>query len=302
MVHPSPWLASAGTVGILLAVGAVFGVVIRAESGDPFGLVAGPLIALPLVLAELRAAFALSGLLREFASQVPGEPEAETSLLGDQRLDWPRLGLSVSGSTHRFQVQRSRVEFDGEEGMAVPATRPREVAREALDRLDREPAFATRADRFPSIAPGRAGVWTGVIATVVVVFAVLAFGVAVGPDAFPPVVLGVVVLGPLAGLVRWAGLVSVRTALGGLVDGLEAEGVPLERIDRLEGGFRPAYAVRTSQGTVTVRCLALPRGRLSVSHIDREREARLSLAEDVGREIAELLTGRRVMERSRRLE
>jgi len=290
MAHPSPWRASVGTVGMLLATGSVFGLLVWADFGDRLGFLAGLLVVAPLILAELWAAFALTHRLGEFAGQIPGEPDAEASIWGDQRLHWPALGLSVAGSTRRFRVRSPHVEFDdGSDHMTVPAAKPREIAREALARLDRAPALASRADRFPSPPPRWTSVWTGVVATGVVTLALFGLVAVIGPDAFALEMLGMLALGPLAGVVRWVGLSRVRIALDDLVDGLEAAGVPLVRIDRQEGGFRPVYAVRTPQGTVTMQCLTLPRGKLSVSHVGRERRATLSDGEEVGREAAEWL-------------
>lgn len=290
MPFPSPWRASAGTLALFVGAAVVFGTLLWLQTGDVLaGFAAGSVVVL-VSLAELQAAFRLNRVLREFARQVPGEPEADQSYTGDQSLRWPDLGLAVEGWTHRFTVRGLEVDADGTP-WDVSTWRPREGAREVLDHLGQEPAFARFEDRLPSIYPRvsalRVGVPAGFVAFVVVVFG----GTLLLGDALPPwTYLLAPAVGVLAGASRWAGLAGVRRALVALADGLHEGGVDLERIDLLEGVVRPEFAVRTTHGTATLRCVAHPWGRLRVTHLDREREARLPAARAVGRDVAGWLT------------
>lgn len=291
MPYPSPWRASAGTLALFVGVAVVFGALLWLQRGDVLpGVAVGGIVVVLFGVAELQAAVRLNRVLREFGGQVPGEPESDQSYMGDQSVRWPDLGLAVEGWTHRFTVRGLEVTADGTY-RDVSTWRPREGAREVLDDLGHEPSFDRFEERLPSIYPRvsalRVGVPAAVVAFVVVVFG----GVQLVGGALP---LWTYLLAPTAGAVtawvRWSGLAGVRRALVALADGLHEGGVELERIDLLEGVLRPEFAVRTSQGMATLRCVAHPRGRLRVAHLDREREARLPAARAVGRDLAGWLT------------
>lgn len=291
MPYPSPWRASAGTLALFAGAAVVFGTLLWLQRGDVLaGVAVGGMVVVVFGFAELQAAFRLNRVLREFGGQVPGEPEADESYTGDQSVRWPDLGLAVEGWTHRYTVRGLEVTADGTYRDAS-TWRPREGAREVLDALGHEPSFDRFEERLPSIYPRVSALRVGVPAGFVAFVVVLGSGIHLAGGA-PP--LWTYLLAPAAGAfaawVRWSGLASVRRALVALADGLHEGGVELERIDLLEGVVRPEFAVRTSQGTATVRCVAHPWGRLHVAHLDREREARLPAAGDVGRDLAGWLT------------
>lgn len=290
MPYPSPWRASGGTLALFGGAAVVFGTLLWLQTGDALAGVAVGSVVVLFSLAEVQAAFRLNRALQEFGGQVPGDPEADESNMGDQSVRWPDLGLAVEGWTHRFTVRGLEVTADGTY-RDVSTWRPREGAREVLDDLGHEPSFDRFEERLPSIYPRvsalRVGVPAAVVAFVVVVFG----GIPLVGGALP---LWTYLLAPAAGAlaawVRWSGLASVRRALVALADGLHEGGVELERIDLLEGVLRPEFAVRTTHGTATLRCVAHPWGRLRVAHLNREREARLPAAAAVGRDLAGWLT------------
>jgi len=291
MPHPSPWRAASGVTGLFGALGAAFGVLVWVQDGT---LVAIPLLGGMLFalggIAEGQAALRLNWTLREFAGQIPGEPDATVSRLGDQSLRWPALDLAIEGATHRFRVRGPTVTVDGAE-RSVPSTRPREAAREVLDQLDREPAFEHRTDRLPSIYPRLSGLRVGIPLGAGALVVVALAGSRLATIAPPLLWLGGALgFGIVAGAIRWAGLARVRAGLLAFADGLADGGVTLERIDRREGGYRQQFAVRTPDGTVTLRCGTLPGGRLHARHVDRELERSLSEARDAGRAVASWLT------------
>lgn len=271
--------------------GVVLGVILSLREGGPLaGVAVAGATVLVVYPAYLQAAYRLSWALGEFAGQVPGEPEPEESLMGDQSLRWPDLGLSVEGGTHRFRVTGLVAEADGRVWDVSPS-RPREGARRVLEALDREPAFDSFADRLPSVYPGLSALKAGVWVTFVGLVAVALGGPVVAGGTYPLWWLAAAVLaGVLAAAVRWAGLAGVREALVAFGDGLHEGGVELDRIDCIDGWVRLQFAVHAELGTVRLRCLGLPGGRLSVTHDDRERTARRDDAGEVGRAVASWLT------------
>lgn len=292
MAKPSPWRASAGVFVLFALLGVGFAVVLWANSR---GLVAGVAVAVATIAvvypAYLQAAYRLSWALGEFAGQVPGEPEPAESVHGDQSLRWPDLGLSVEGGTHKFRVTGLVAEADGRE-WTVAVSRPREGARRVLESLDRQPAFDRFEDRLPSIYPRLSALKVAVPTTFLGLVAVALGGPLLAGDGYPRwwLVVGALA-GVLVGAVRWNGLVGVRRALVDLGDGLHDAGVELDRIDRIEGHVRLQFAIHTGQGTTTLRCVALPGGRLTVGHGDRERAARFDDARALGRGVGEWLRG-----------
>lgn len=289
MAGPSPWRASRGSLALSAVVGAGFGSWLWATGGDPLAaLVAGVVAIVAVSLGELQAAFRLSHLLGEFADQVPGDPETETSVWGDQTVRWPDMGLAASGWTHRYSVRGFEVEVDG--GVRdAPARLPREAARAALEDLARRPAFGGDGDRLPSIYPRLSALAIGP-PLVALGLVTLAIGLAFGPAVLA---LGGALLGGglLAGVGRWAGLVRVRSALAALGAGLEDGGVTVAHVDLVGGVGKPAFAVVTDAGTVPVQCTAHPWGRIRVTVGELTVGRRLADARAVGREAAPLVRG-----------
>lgn len=275
--------------GVAVAMGLAAVVLLWLEYGS---VRAGVVVALIIVVllggAELQAALRLNWSLREFASQVPGTPEASASPRGDQTVRWPDLGLAASGGTHRFRVRGLTVDVDGL-SRSASTLRPREAAREALETLGREPAFRSFDDRLPSVYPRlsalRAGAGVGVVA-------LLLAGLAdpVTPGGASGVVVAVVASTPvLAAALRWAGLVRVRQGLVALSEGLREGGVSVDRIDLVGGIVAPAVSLTTDEGTVAVRSVAHPWGRVRATVGDRSVEGRLPEVRSVGRDAAALL-------------
>lgn len=292
MAKPSPWRASAGMFVLFALLGVGLGFVLWANSR---GLVAGAAVAVMTVAvvypAYLQAAYRLSWALGEFAGQVPGEPEPEESLGGDQSLRWPDLGLSVEGGTRQFRVTGLVAAADGRE-WNLSVSRPREGARRVLERLDRQPTFDQFEDRLPSLYPRLSALKVALPTAFLGLVAVSLGGSELAGGGYPRWWLGIGALaGVLVGAVRWAGLARVRRALVDLGDGLHEAGVELDHIDRIEGLVRLQFAIHTAQGTATLRCVALPSGRLTVSHGDRERAARFDAARAAGREVGAWLAG-----------
>lgn len=286
MALPSPWRAS----GVMLALGGgtglVLGVVLRLDSGSLPAAVAVALVtALMLGGAELQAALRLNWALREFAGQVPGTPEASASPWGDQRVEWPDLGLAASGETHRFRVLGLDVETDGR-GFGGSLHRPRETAREALAARGHAPAFDDPDDRLPSVYPRLSAIRVGVpVGAAALVLAALA-DLPASPTVAGGLPLGIVVLG---GGVRWAGLAGVRRGLVALSAGLQEGGVAVEYVDLVGGLVAPAFAVHTDAGTAAVRCVAQPWGRLRATVGDQSVRGRVVDGQSVGRDAAALL-------------
>lgn len=293
MATTSPWRASSGVFVLFLVAGAGFGAVLWLGAGEPIaGLAVGVVTVLLIYPAELQAAFRLSWALREFAGQVPGEPVAEESRMGDQSLRWADLGLSVEGGTHRFRVTGLVAEAQAEgRTWDVRVSRPREGARRVLEDLDCEPAFDGVDERLPSVYPRLSAAKVGALVTFLGLVGVGLGGPVLAGGVYP---LWWLWVGPVAGLLaaglRWAGLAGVRRALVALVEGLHESGVEFDRIDRLEGLLRLQFALRTPRGTATVTAFALPGGRLVVGQGDREREVRFGDARAVGRDLATWLT------------
>lgn len=295
MAHTSPLRASRGWFVLSAFAGGVFAVLLWASSG---GVVAGIAVAtvtiLVLLPAQLQAAYRLSWRLREFAGQVPGEPTAEESFLGDQSLHWPELGLTVEGGIHRFRVTGLVAEADGKR-WSVQLTRPREGARRVLHDLDREPSIGAPADRLPSIYPRLSGAKAGVLVAFVVLVAVALGAPILVAGSYPLWWLGA---GPLAGtavaVVRWSGLVDVRRAVADLVDGLSAGGVHVASVDRLGGLVRLRFVVKTSEGAALLHSVAVPRAPLVVRLGDLERRASSGDATTVGRTLASVLADRTI--------
>lgn len=283
MARPSPWRASAGAFALSVVVGVGFVVLIWRGGGNlAAGVFAGASSLLVVSLGELQAQYRLSHVLGEFAGQVPGEPEAESSWSGDQAVRWPDLGLAASGWTHRFTLRGLEVEVD-DRVRYESVRRPREAARAALADRDRRPT----GSRLPSVYPRLSALRVG--PPVVLGGAVLlVFGLALGP-VVRTVGATVLVGGLVLGVGRWAGLVRTRTGLASFAEGLEAGGVEVEHVDLVGGVFAPGFEVVTGSGRVPVRCVAHPWGRLRVTVGDRTVEGRLHDGEAVGREVAALV-------------
>jgi len=286
MPYPSPWRAAGRMLGIGAAGGLAIMAFVRSESGQ---VLPGVPVALLLVAllggAELQAALRLNWSLREFASQVPGTPEASTSLGGDQSIGWPDIGLEAKGGTHRFRVERLTVET-GDRTRSASLRRPRESAREALERLGHEPAFEDFTERMPSVYPRLSAIRVGIPVT----GAAFVLAAVVHPRLSAEVLLaGVVAIGVLAPGLRWVGLARVRRALVDLADGLRDGGVAVERIDLAGGIVAPAFRLRTDHGRVAVRCVAHPWGRLRTTVGEETFDGRLGDADAVGRDAASRL-------------
>lgn len=286
MPLPSPWRASGLMVGLGVACGLAIVALLWLEYGVVLAAIPAALVPVTLLGgAELQAALRLNWSLREFASQVPGMPEASTSLRGDQRVHWPDLDLAASGGTHRFRIQGLTVDVD-EISRSASTRRPREAAREALDTLGHDPSFESFDDRLPSVHPRLSAVRVAV-PTAVAAFLLAAV---VHPRLPARVLLaGLVATIVLTVALRWTGLARVRRALVDLADGLREGGVEVDRIDFVGGIVAPAFAVRTAEGVVAVRCVAHPWGRIQATVGDRSLDGRLPAARSVGHEAAALL-------------
>lgn len=293
MPHTSPLRASRGWVLLSALAGGVFAALLWASSGEVVaGIVVATATVLVLLPAQLQAAARLSWRLREFAEQVPGEPTATETFLGDQALHWPELGLTVRGGTHRFRVTGLVAETD-DRRWSLQLGRPREGARRVLEAIDREPTFEGLGDRLPSLYPRLSGMKVGAIATLLVLVGIALLGPILAAGRYP---LRWLAVGPLAGIlvgwVRWSTIAGVRRALADLIDGLSAGGVRVETVDRLGGLVRLRFVAKTAAGPALVRCVAVPRGHLVVSLDGRARRGRFDEATSVGRTLAAWLTDR----------
>jgi hypothetical protein len=286
----SPWRAAACSVGLYALAGVGFAAVLWVNTGEVLAGVAVGLVTTGLLAtAEFQAAARLSWRLSEFAGQVPGEPESQVSVWGDQSLHWPALGLTVQGGTHRFLITGLVAEAEGRT-WDVQFSRPRESARRVLADLGREPAFEGFDDRFPSVYPRLSGLKAGAVATLLGVLAVAIGGPAVAGGTYPawwlasPLAAGV-----LVGGLRWAGLRSARAAVRAVCQGLRQGGIRVGSVDRIEGLVRLQFVVHTPEGTGVLRCDAVPGGRLAVSHGDDERSGSTEEAAAMGRGLARWL-------------
>lgn len=260
-----PGRAAARTAPVVLVVSLALGGLLYLQ-GDPRPAIAATLVCVVVMGVVVGQAPArLAWRLGEFASQVPGEPDATVAWRGEQTLEWPDLGLTVEGNIHRYRLQDFAV-HTGDDVRYLAATRPREAARTALEELGEAPAFAGPDDRLPSLYPRLAGLLTGFLG------AVLA-GIAVGLGG--PVVAGGVhplwwwtvipAVGVLAGGTRWLGLAHARRCYRGVADDLYERGVEVDRMDRTGGRIRIAVTVHTDVGGVPTRCVAVPYGLITAT-------------------------------------
>lgn len=266
MATISPVRAAARPLPFVLAVSLLLGGALGLD-GDPLPAVAATVVCAVVMGAVVGQAPArLARRLDEFAGQVPGEPEVSIAWHGAGTLEWPDLGLTVEGNVHRYRLQDVTVHV-GQETRFPSATRPREAARAALDELGEEPALAGPEDRLPSLYPREAGLLTGVLAAVLAGSAVGLGGPLVAGGVYPLWWWWLVpVAGVVAGLVRWLGLAHVRRALRSLAAELGYAGTEVGTVDRTGGRLRLTFAVRTTDGSVPVRCLAVPYGRMTATH------------------------------------
>jgi hypothetical protein len=152
---PSPCRAIWGYVAITWLIGGLFAWSLIEP--DPLGaLVMGVGFPALGILIPLQASLRLRRVLREFAEQVPGDPEPDRTVWNEQTLTWDRLDLTVEGSTFRgIRLTNLVILADGSRTFRSPI-RAREAAREALETLDREPDPSTWGERLPDlVATGR---------------------------------------------------------------------------------------------------------------------------------------------------
>lgn len=286
-----PVRAATGPIVLFGLLGGTFGVLL-VVNGEPGALLVGGGTALVGSAYAVQSSIRLRYVLKEFASQVPGEPTADHSWWIRQSLSWDDPPLVVEGSTasRGFWLGSLTVRAGGHRQSRSP-TRPREAAREALAFLDREPALDSWDERLPSPDPTHAAVrTTGVLAAVLPLLLVAVSG-SDPTSARGGVLVGVgVALAGGGGLVRGVTLRQIRSGLRTLEDGMQAGGVRTEWIDYTGGYVRLRYRVHTNAGTVELRATGHPWGRVTPS-LDGIEGGQLPNLSDCGRAIAAEIRG-----------
>jgi len=267
MATISPGRAVVRTTPLVAVVALGLGGLVRVNGGPPRPAIAATVAtALVMSVAIGQAPARLAWRLEEFADQVPGEPEADVAWHGEQRLEWPELGLTVEGNIYRYGLQDFAVHVGSTTRYLSPA-RPREAARTALEELGERPALDDVSDRLPSIYPRLAGLKTGALAAFLAAIAVGLGGPLVAGGVYPLwwwwwlVPVGGVVFGGA----RWLGLAHVRRGCRTLAEELSYAGVEPGTMDRTGGRLRLSFEFDTTGGSVPVRCLAVPYGTMTAT-------------------------------------
>lgn len=69
---------------------------------------------------QLAGAYRVRSALERFATEVPGSPQASTSVLGTMTLTWPGLDLEVEGHRRAFRARRLVIRLGDEAYAAGP--------------------------------------------------------------------------------------------------------------------------------------------------------------------------------------